>query len=89
MKIYLVVPFESKDTVKAEFPIKWDNTVKKWYYLSNDGEVPKGLEKYKLMYVKINYEDRTMLKEKYKSLSWDAGEKSWYCNPEDFLKISG
>ena len=32
MKIYLVVPFESKDTVKAEFPIKWDNAVKKWYY---------------------------------------------------------
>jgi hypothetical protein len=35
MKIYLVVPFESKDTVKTEFPIKWENAVKKWCPFKN------------------------------------------------------
>ncbi len=32
MKEYLLIPFDQKDEIKKDYPIKWDVAKKQWYF---------------------------------------------------------
>jgi hypothetical protein len=72
-----------KDELKKKHKIKYDTDKKIWYILSND-DLPEDLNKYKKMFVDVDYNDKDIMKKKYQSLRFDFVEKSWYCSLEDF-----
>jgi hypothetical protein len=82
----LCIPYALKDELKNSHKLKFDMDKKIWYILSND-DLPEDLKKYKQMFVDIDYDDKDIMKKKYKSLRFDFLEKSWYCSLEDFLKM--
>ena len=82
----LCIPFNQKDQLKEQYKLRFDLDKKLWYTLCND-DLPEDLKKYKKMYVDIDYEDKDIMKAKYKSLRFDFLEKSWFCSMEDFLKM--
>ena len=82
----LCIPYSEKDELKKSHKIRFDPEKKIWYILCNK-ELPDGLKKYKKMYVEVDYDDKDIMKKKYKSLRFDFDEKSWYCSLEDFEKM--
>ena len=82
----LCIPFSEKDELKRAHKIRFDTDKKLWFFLANT-ELPEGLKKYKKMYVDVSYDDKDIMKKKYKSLKFDFDEKSWYCSLEDFEKM--
>lgn len=79
----LLVPFEEKDKVK-ELGCKWDSVDKFWYYISNTNKLPEELKKYKSRQVHIDYETKDHFKSILKSMKWDAKNKVWECNENDY-----
>lgn len=79
----LLVPFEEKDKVK-ELGCKWDSVDKFWYYISNTNKLPEELKKYKSRQVHIEYEMKDHYKSILKSMKWDAKNKVWECNENDY-----
>lgn len=86
MRHNLCVPYEEKEVVKKQFKIRWDGEKKVWHYIGND-ELPEGLKKYKLMVIDVSYDDKDMMKKKFKSMRFDKELKTWTCSLEDYNKI--
>lgn len=85
----LCIPYSEKDELKNAHKLRFDMDKKIWYVLCNsDADLPDDLKKYKKMFVDIDYDDKDIMKKKYKSLRFDFLEKCWYCSLEDFLKMS-
>jgi hypothetical protein len=80
----LLVPFEDKDNAKI-MGCKWDSLNKNWYFI---GDLPEELKKYKSYPVHIEYDDKDILKSKYKSLRWNPTKKNWLCNETDYRAIT-
>ena len=83
----LCIPYSEKDELKKNHKIMFDNDKKLWYIMSNSDTIPEDLKKYKQMYVDVAYEDKDIMKKRYKSLKFDFDEKSWYCSLEDFQSM--
>ena len=83
----LCIPYIEKDEIKKLHQIKFDPEKKIWYILCNS-DLPEDLKKYKKMFVDVDYDDKIIMKKKYRSLRFDFVEKSWYCSLEDFMKMS-
>jgi hypothetical protein len=47
----------------------------------------EGLEPYKIMKIQVEYDDKDLLKSKYKSMRWQTLEKTWTCSFEDYEKF--
>lgn len=84
MRHNLCIPFERKDEIKKDFKIRWDAIKKVWYY---EEDLPEELKKYELMIIDISYDDKDMMKKKFKSMRFDRELKSWTCSMEDYNKI--
>ena len=82
-KIFLLVPYEKKDELKQLYNIKWDAKSKLWYI----GEMVEGLESYKIMKIQVEYDDKDLLKSKYKSMRWQTIDKTWTCSYEDYIEF--
>jgi hypothetical protein len=82
-QIKLLVPIKNKDKVK-ELGCKWDCVDKFWYYTSETHKVPEELKKYKSHQVHIENEMKDHYKSILKSMKWDAKNKVWECNEEDY-----
>jgi hypothetical protein len=85
MKHYLLVPYDKKDELKEKYLIKWDTDKKLWYFLGED--IPVELKLFKLYYIAVSFDDKDIYKKKYKSMKWDAIEKQWCCNGQDYERI--
>ena len=66
-KIYLLVPYEIKDTLKKTEKILWDTDAKMWYC----EEITEGLKDNEIRYIDIEYMDKEEWKVKLKSMKWD------------------
>ena len=82
-KIFLLVPYEKKDELKALYKIKWDTQAKLWYTY----EMVEALEPYKIMKIQVEYEDKDDYKLRYKSMRWQTTDKTWTCSYEDYIKV--
>ena len=82
-KIFLLVPNEKKDELKALYKIKWDTQSKLWYA----DEMVEALEPYKIMKIQVEYDDKDDYKLRYKSMRWQTTDKTWTCSYEDYIKF--
>ena len=81
-KIYLHIPYESKDEFKKTYSIKWDTEKKLWY--CDKDKFEKGLHPYELVYVDISYDDKDYYKKMLKSMRWDNDAKEWRISKQDY-----
>ncbi len=65
----LCIPYSEKDEVKKNHKIRFDPVKKLWFILSNE-PLPEDLNKYKQTYVDIAYEDKDLMKTRFKSLRY-------------------
>lgn len=82
-KIYLLIPFEKKDELKKLHKIKWDADLKLWYV----PEYNENLKSYTIKEIQVDYEDKDIMKSKYKSMRWNKADKFWTCSYDDYLNF--
>jgi hypothetical protein len=85
-RIRLLFPYSENANVK-KLGARWDTENKYWYYPSINGKLPEELEKYKLEYIQIDYDDKEYFKNDLKSMKWDKVKKLWMVNTEDYNKF--
>ena len=78
-KIYLLIPFKIKDTIKESESIFWDVERRLWYCT----ELTDGLKDYEMNLVDIEYMEKDFFKEKLKSMKWNSHFKSWMVDKND------
>ena len=84
-KIYLLIPYELKEELKANEKISWDSNRKLWFC----NQLTDGLKKYELFMADIPYDDKDRLKAELKSMKWLGNEKVWAINRQDYVNFYG
>ena len=98
MNEYLLIPFDKKDEIKKDHPIKWDVTKKLWYfdtltpyYSKGNTEprngLPQDLEQYRIHSLsteEVPYDEKDFVKTQFKSMVWNPVTTSWSMNEKDY-----
>ena len=98
MTEYLLIPFNKKDEIKKDYPIKWDVRKKLWYFDTltpyyskvNTGPkngLPQELEQYRIHSLsteQVPYDEKDFVKTQFKSLVWNPLTTSWSMNEKDY-----
>ena len=97
MNEYLLIPFDKKDEIKKDHPIKWVGAKKLWYFdtitpyysKGNGGPrhgLPQDLEQYRIHSLsteQVPYDEKDFVKTQFKSLVWNPFTTSWSMNEKD------
>ena len=81
--IRLLFPYAQRQEMKS-FGAKWNMVDKIWYYPSIDGSLPTELIPYRCHPIHIEYDDKEFWKNKLTSMRWDAKNKYWVVNDNDY-----
>ena len=98
MKEYLLIPFDKKDEIKKDHPIKWDVAKKLWYFdtltpyyskgkTEPQNGLPQGLEQYRIHSLsteQVPYDEKDFVKTQFKSMVWNPLTTSWSMNEKDY-----
>lgn len=84
MRFDLSIPYNLKDELKKE-GIKWDMKNKTWF-IEKD-EIPEKLQKYVSMDIFVDFDEKDIYKQTFRSMSWNPLIKKWKVSKEDFEKI--
>jgi hypothetical protein len=98
MNEYLLIPFDKKDEIKKDHPIKWDVAKKLWYfdtitpYYSKENTEPRNglpqeLERYRIHSLsteQVPYDEKDFVKKEFKSLVWNPLTTSWSMSEKDY-----
>jgi hypothetical protein len=101
MTEYLLIPFNKKDEIKKDYPIKWDVAKKQWYfdtltpYYSKANAEPKNglpqeLEQYRIHSLsteQVPYDDKDFVKTQFKSMVWNELNECWSMNEKDYKRF--
>ena len=101
MTEYLLIPFNKKDEIKKDYPIKWDVAKKQWYfdtltpYYSKANAEPKNglpqeLEQYRIHSLsteQVPYDDKDFVKTHFKSMVWNELNECWRMNEKDYKRF--
>ena len=98
MNEYLLIPFDKKDEIKKDHPIKWDVAKKLWYFdtitpyysKGNGGPrngLPQDLEQYRIHSLsteQVPYDEKDFVKKEFKSMVWNPLNSCWNMNEKDY-----
>ena len=98
MTEYLLIPFNKKDEIKKDNPIKWDVAKKLWYFdtltpyyskgkTEPQNGLPQDLEQYRIHSLsteQVPYDEKDFVKTQFKSMVWNPITTSWSMNEKDY-----
>ena len=74
--VYIDVPYDDKDEVKATKKAWYDVDNKKWFVLKTNQELIERFPIRERKYIELSYDDRHKARDL--DAHWDADRKSWY-----------